>query len=69
MFPTLDRQQKRAAAPKLKAPGNCSAFVATGSWTKDHKPVIAHNNWTSIRHGSRWTVIFDIVPDARATAS
>ncbi len=60
--PMLDRQEKRAGAPVLKAPGNCSAFVATGSWTKDHKPVIAHSNWTDIATGSRWTVIFDIVP-------
>src|SRR5208282_2250852 len=60
--PTLDRQQKRANAPDLKAPGNCSAFVATGSWTKDHKPVIAHSNWTDIATGKRWTIIFDIVP-------
>jgi hypothetical protein len=60
--PTLDRQEKRANAPDIKAPGNCSAFVATGSWTKDHKPVIAHSNWTSIAVGTRWTVIFDIVP-------
>ena len=44
--PTLDRQQKARNAPKLTAPGNCSAFVATGSMTKDHKPVIAHSNWT-----------------------
>jgi hypothetical protein len=60
--PWLDRQQKRANAPDLKAPGNCSAFVATGSWTKDHKPVIAHSNWTDIATGKRWTIIFDIVP-------
>ena len=60
--PTLDRQQKRANAPDLKAPGNCSAFVATGSWTKDHKPVIAHSNWTDIATGKRWAIIFDIVP-------
>ena len=60
--PWLDRQEKRANAPKLKAPGNCSAFVATGSWTKDHKPVIAHSNWTDYATGKRWTVIFDIVP-------
>ena len=60
--PTLERQEKQSANPNLKAPGNCSAFVATGSWTKDHKPVIAHNNWTSVTTGSRWTVIFDIVP-------
>ncbi len=61
--PWLDRQEKRANAPDLKAPGNCSAFVATGSWTKDHKPVIAHSNWTSISVGKRWTMIFDVVPE------
>jgi hypothetical protein len=29
-----------------RAPGNCSAFIANGSFTKDHKIVIGHNNWT-----------------------
>ncbi len=61
-IPTLERQQKGTAAASLKAPGHCSAFVATGSWTKDHKPVIAHNNWSPFPDGSRFTVIFDIVP-------
>ncbi|MGH2563787.1 MAG: hypothetical protein ACRDE5_04705, partial [Ginsengibacter sp.] len=28
-----------------KAPGNCSAFIATGSYTNDGKIVIGHNNW------------------------
>ncbi|HKD85957.1 MAG TPA: C45 family peptidase [Terriglobales bacterium] len=60
--PMLDKQQKSASAPNLKPPGNCSAFVATGSWTKDHKPVIAHSNWTDYATGKRWTIIFDIVP-------
>jgi Phospholipase B len=60
--PWLNRQEKRSNAPDLKAPGNCSAFVATGSWTKDHKPVIAHSNWTDYATGKRWTIIFDIVP-------
>ena len=60
--PWLNRQEKLANAPKLTSPGNCSAFVATGSMTKDHKPVIAHSNWTNIATGSRWTIIFDIVP-------
>jgi hypothetical protein len=49
--PWLDKQSKRANAPKLKSPGNCSAFVATGSWTKDGGIVIAHNNWTSYMNG------------------
>ncbi|MGZ4832390.1 MAG: C45 family autoproteolytic acyltransferase/hydrolase [Terriglobales bacterium] len=60
--PWLDAKEKRASAPSLHAPGNCSAFVATGSWTKDHRPVIAHNNWTSVIPGARWRIIFDIVP-------
>jgi Phospholipase B len=49
-------------APRLKAPESCSAFVATGSWTKDGQIVMAHNNWTSYVDGERWRIIFDIVP-------
>lgn len=60
--PWLNKQQKTAHAPDLKSPGNCSAFVATGSWTKDGKIVMAHNNWTSYANGERWTIVFDIVP-------
>jgi hypothetical protein len=41
---------------------HCSAFVATGSYTKDGKPVIAHNNWTDYMTGSRWNIMFDIAP-------
>jgi hypothetical protein len=48
--------------PNLTAPGNCSAFVATGSYTKDGHPVIAHSNWTSFASGSRWRVMYDIKP-------
>ncbi len=50
-------------SPKLAAPGNCSAFIATGGMTKDHQIVIAHNNWTSYLAGERWVVIFDIQPE------
>ena len=49
-------------APKLKAPESCSAFVATGSWTKNGQIVMAHNNWTTYADGERWRIIFDIVP-------
>jgi hypothetical protein len=45
-----------------QAPGKCSAFVATGSYTKDGKIVIAHNNWSDYVVGERWNVIADIVP-------
>jgi hypothetical protein len=46
----------------LSVPEHCSAFVATGSYTKDGKAVIAHNNWSTYLEGERWTVIFDIAP-------
>ena len=46
-----------------RAPGKCSAFIATGSYTKDGKIVIAHNNWSDYIIGERWNVVADIVPD------
>ncbi|HTW30212.1 MAG TPA: C45 family peptidase [Candidatus Sulfotelmatobacter sp.] len=46
----------------LVVPEHCSAFVATGSYTKDGKIVIAHNDWTPYLDGARWTIIYDIVP-------
>src|SRR6201993_2476835 len=61
--PWLNKQNKSAKNPKLAAPGNCSAFIATGSMTKDHQIVIAHNNWTSYLAGERWVIIFDIQPE------
>jgi hypothetical protein len=60
--PWLDKKEARADAPHLVAPGNCSAFIATGSYTKDGKIVIAHNNWTAYIRGERWVAMFDIVP-------
>jgi hypothetical protein len=62
-LPWLNQQNKSAKNPKLTAPGNCSAFIATGSMTKDHQIVIAHNNWTSYLAGERWVIIFDIQPE------
>lgn len=66
-LPWLEAKQKKEgmlvpAHDKLTAPESCSAFVATGSYTKDGKPVIAHNNWTSIIPGARWRIVYDIVP-------
>lgn len=61
--PWYDKHHKVADAPKRKVIGHCSAFVATGSWTKDGQIVIAHNNWTGYMDGERWRVIFDITPE------
>jgi len=60
--PWLNKREHAQNAPKLVAPGNCSAFIATGSMTKDHQIVIAHNNWTSYIAGARWVIMFDIKP-------
>jgi hypothetical protein len=60
--PWLNSQTSSANRSPSEEYSHCSAFVATGSWTKDHQIVMAHNNWTSYIEGSRWNVIFDIVP-------
>ncbi|PYU88978.1 MAG: hypothetical protein DMG25_19430, partial [Acidobacteria bacterium] len=61
--PWYNAQHKVAGAPRLTSPGNCSAFVATGRYTRGHGIVIAHNNWTSYIEGERWRVVFDIAPE------
>jgi hypothetical protein len=61
-LPWLNHQTARANPPKMVAPGKCSAFIATGSATKDGKIVIAHSNWSPYMEGERWTIVFDIVP-------
>jgi len=57
-----DKQHGVNSPKTMVAPEHCSAFVATGSYTKDGKPVIGHNNWTSYMEGTRWTIAFDIKP-------
>ena len=58
--PWLDK--KEGKTPTTHAPGNCSAFIATGSHTRDGRIVVGHNCWTNYVVGSRWNVIFDITP-------
>jgi hypothetical protein len=61
-LPALNARKKKENPPTAVAPGKCSAFIATGSATKDGEIVIAHSNWSSYAEGERWTVVFDIVP-------
>jgi len=61
-LPWLNKQTRKPNPPKAVAPGKCSAFIATGSATKDGKIVIAHSNWSSYAEGERWNYIFDIAP-------
>jgi hypothetical protein len=60
--PTLMNEAKPGSGNN-RAPGNCSAFIANGSYTKDHKIVIAHNNWTDYIVGEHWNEIVDIKPE------
>lgn len=60
-LPSL-RAKHRPGANLNKSPGNCSAFIATGSYTADGKIVMGHNAWVDYVVGERWNVIADIVP-------
>ncbi len=40
----------------------CSAFMATGKWTRDGKIVMGHNSWNDYIIGQKWNVIIDIIP-------
>jgi hypothetical protein len=62
--PWLDK--KEGKTPTTHAPGNCSAFIATGSHTRDGRIVMGHNAWTNYVVGSRWNIIFDIKPERGA---
>lgn len=57
-----DKEHGIKSPPTVTAGDHCSAFVATGSYTKDGRVVIGHNNWTAYLDGARWTMVFDIVP-------
>jgi hypothetical protein len=57
-----DKLHPSTSASKSLHGDHCSAFVATGSYTKDGKIVIAHNNWTGYIDGERWTIAFDVHP-------
>jgi hypothetical protein len=60
--PYLDEKLKPGSGNN-KAPGSCSAFIATGSYTEDGKIVMGHNNWVDYIVGERWNVVADIVPE------
>ncbi len=59
--PWLDK--KAGKTPETHPPGNCSAFIATGSYTTDGKIVMGHNNWTGYIIGTRWNIVFDLAPE------
>ena len=66
-LPYYDKMLEKSK-PGITISGNaadhCSAFVATGKYTRDGRIVIGHNNWTSYSSGERWNIMFDIAPSA-----
>ncbi len=61
--PEYDKQHGLKPVTRATAPEHCSAFVATGSYTRDGKVVVAHNNWAEYLTGTRWNIVFEIVPE------
>jgi len=57
------QEKARSADTPLVRAERCSAFVATGSYTKDGRVIIAHNNWTYYLDGRHWNIVYDIVPE------
>jgi hypothetical protein len=55
-------EAQRGKSVPLSPAEHCSAFVATGSYTRDGRPVMGHNNWSGYLEGSRWNIVFDIHP-------
>jgi hypothetical protein len=41
---------------------HCSAFVATGTYTRDGKVVMGHNSWDAFSHGQYLNEILDLQP-------
>ncbi|HWD41884.1 MAG TPA: C45 family peptidase [Fimbriimonas sp.] len=61
-LPALEARQHHTQILS-RAPLACSAFVATGSETKDGKVVMGHDFWWGYLTGERWNVILDIKPE------
>jgi hypothetical protein len=47
---------------KGKKGHHCSAFIATGKYTKDGRIVMAHNTWDRYASGDHYNIILDILP-------
>jgi hypothetical protein len=56
------RQAQVGKTALLVPPERCSAFVATGAYTRDGRPVLGHNLWSGYAEGARWRIVFDLHP-------
>ncbi|MDQ7825887.1 MAG: C45 family peptidase [Candidatus Eremiobacteraeota bacterium] len=57
---TTTEKIHRGRIPKMR----CSAFIATGSCTKDGNVVMGHNSWDDYIIGQRGKIILDIKPSS-----
>jgi hypothetical protein len=55
-------EKEKAGSGINKTPGHCSAFIATGTMTKDGRIVMGHSNWVDYAVGSRWRIAWNIYP-------
>ena len=61
-IPYLEQKLKTGSG-RSRAPGSCSAFIATGRYTSDGRIVMGHNNWVDYVMGERWNVVLEIKPE------
>jgi len=61
-LPTLPGKSQDDTTGRRRPRMRCSAFIATGSWTKDGNIVMGHNSWDDYILGQRFNVILDIKP-------
>lgn len=61
--PVFDKLHGIETPDTVHAPEHCSAFVATGNYTKDGRVVMAHNAWVDYVVGERWNIVYDIAPE------
>jgi hypothetical protein len=61
-WPTVATQYANAA-PLGNRRSHCSAFIATGSATRDGRIVIGHESFTEFWNGQYFNLILDITPD------
>lgn len=57
-----NEKEGKYASSEQRDQDHCSAFIATGSATKDGKIVMAHNSWTEFETGQFNNLILDIKP-------
>ena len=56
------QEKAKSESSRSVGPEKCSAFIATGSWTKDGEIVVTQNSWWHYLVASHWNVILHSKP-------